>query len=58
MIYVAAYLYVAGMPVAIHLADEIGVKMKPKDRATVAAVWPLLLPVYVYGLLAGVWGKA
>lgn len=57
MFYLAAYLYVAGMPVAVHLTDEITLNVRRKDRVIVALVWPLLLPVYLYGVASLVWTR-
>lgn len=52
MIYLAAYLYVAGMPIAIHLTDELHTKVTPMGRAVVAMIWPLLFPVYLYAAVS------
>lgn len=53
MIYVAAYLYVAGMPVAVHLLDETQTaSVKPRHRVLIALLWPILLPIYLYAILS------
>lgn len=58
MAFVAIYLYLAGMPIAVHLADNVARNMKPKDRLRVALLWPSLLPIYALGILSSIWGRS
>ena len=55
MIWLAIYLYAAGMPVLVHLVDELHPgKAKWHHRVGFAVFWPLMLPVYAYAFVAGI----
>jgi hypothetical protein len=57
MLYITACLYIAGMPVAVHLTDEVALNVRRRERVVVALAWPLLSLVYVGALVSVLWGK-